>query len=476
MRAHHALFPRPSRRHRRRGDDYGRFGTVHVHGAILPASRRRRAGPRAAPSPAGSHGVSGSLTGRPGSLGRWEKDTARGRTERRGRPPWSDRRRRTLLGLALGIVAFGLGAIALPASTASPRLLAALCAFLLVAAAVVFVAIPGPDTLRTLLRTVPLAGAVLVVAVLLLLSTVGGPALAVVADRRGRGRLDGGRGLGDPPLGRLTRDDRLQGMELPAALYVPTDDGFEATALTIGPWDPGLQHAGPAGGAAAARGRAGERDRRWADRAAGLRHLRAGAGRAGAGAAPPSSAPAAGSSWSRPCWTAADERPLMRLSAWRMRTRADGAAATEAAPHPAAAGPAGQPPGGGRVLHRGRRLPPGPGVAVRHRQLQLPRTGVGVDPAGVRTGGRRADDPAAAPAGDDRRGQRHLRRAGLEHDDLRQRRPQPGPAPRRRRASGWAWTRRTVLGGTGAAQCYAVLFDETGAIGRSSHALFVEPR
>jgi hypothetical protein len=31
--------------------------------------------------------------------------------------------------------------------------------------------IPGPDTLRTLLQTVPLAGAVLVVAVLLLLST-----------------------------------------------------------------------------------------------------------------------------------------------------------------------------------------------------------------------------------------------------------------------------------------------------------------
>src|SRR5688572_33196987 len=34
-------------------------------------------------------------------------------------------------------------------------------------------------------------------------------------------------------------------MDLPRALYVPTDDGFEATALAIGPWDPGLQHAGP---------------------------------------------------------------------------------------------------------------------------------------------------------------------------------------------------------------------------------------
>ncbi len=88
------------------------------------------------------------------------------------RPPWSDRRRRTLIGLALGIVAFGLGAIALPDQYGiTSAALAALCAFLLITAAIVFVAIPGPDTLRTLLATVPLAGAVFVVAVLLLLST-----------------------------------------------------------------------------------------------------------------------------------------------------------------------------------------------------------------------------------------------------------------------------------------------------------------
>jgi hypothetical protein len=90
----------------------------------------------------------------------------------RSRPAWSDRRRRTLLGLAVGIVAFALGAIGLPdqygVTSAS---LAALCGFLLVVATVVFLAIPGPGTLRTLFHTVPLAGAVLVVAVLLLLST-----------------------------------------------------------------------------------------------------------------------------------------------------------------------------------------------------------------------------------------------------------------------------------------------------------------
>jgi hypothetical protein len=89
-----------------------------------------------------------------------------------GRPPWSDRRRRTVLALALGIVACGLGAIALPAQYGvASGLLALLCAFLLVAATVVFLVIPGPGTLGVLLRSVPLAGAALVVAVLLLLST-----------------------------------------------------------------------------------------------------------------------------------------------------------------------------------------------------------------------------------------------------------------------------------------------------------------
>jgi drug/metabolite transporter (DMT)-like permease len=88
------------------------------------------------------------------------------------RPRWSDRRRRTLLGLAIGIVVFGVAAFALPDQYGvTSAFLAALCAFLVVAATVVFVAVPGPDTLRTLLHTVPLAGAVLVVAVLLLLST-----------------------------------------------------------------------------------------------------------------------------------------------------------------------------------------------------------------------------------------------------------------------------------------------------------------
>ena len=88
------------------------------------------------------------------------------------RPPWSDRRRRTLLGLAGGTMAFTLGGIGFPDEVgATSAILAALCGFLLVVATIVFVAVPGPGTLGALMRSVPLAGAVLVVAVLLLLST-----------------------------------------------------------------------------------------------------------------------------------------------------------------------------------------------------------------------------------------------------------------------------------------------------------------
>ena len=76
------------------------------------------------------------------------------------------------MGLGIGILVFGVGLFALPNQYGvTSGFLAGLCAFLLVAAIVVFLAVPGPDTLPTLLRTVPLAGAVLVVAVLLLLST-----------------------------------------------------------------------------------------------------------------------------------------------------------------------------------------------------------------------------------------------------------------------------------------------------------------
>ena len=93
----------------------------------------------------------------------------------RHRPPWSDRRRRTLLGLAMGVVLCGLGAVGLPDQYGvTAGILAALCAFLLLAAGVVFVAVPGPGTAGTLARSTPVAGSALVVSVLLLLSTSAG--------------------------------------------------------------------------------------------------------------------------------------------------------------------------------------------------------------------------------------------------------------------------------------------------------------
>jgi hypothetical protein len=91
------------------------------------------------------------------------------------RPRWSDRRRRTLVGLGLAAVLAGLGAIGLPDGYGvTSGFLAVLAVFLLAAATAVFVIVPGPGTLGTLLGTVPLAGAALVVAVLLLLSAPAG--------------------------------------------------------------------------------------------------------------------------------------------------------------------------------------------------------------------------------------------------------------------------------------------------------------
>ena len=88
----------------------------------------------------------------------------------RTRPPWSDRRRRTLIGLGAATVVLG-GASFLPDEYGVMALfLTALSAFLLLVAAVVFVVVPGPGTFGTLLRSTTLAGPALVVAVLLLLA------------------------------------------------------------------------------------------------------------------------------------------------------------------------------------------------------------------------------------------------------------------------------------------------------------------
>ena len=96
-----------------------------------------------------------------------------------GPPPpdhhrWSRRRKRLLLGLGVAVVLTGVGAFTLPDEFGVlSGFAAAVCGLLLVAATVVFIAIPGPDTFGRLLRMPPLAGSVLVVAVLLALSDAG---------------------------------------------------------------------------------------------------------------------------------------------------------------------------------------------------------------------------------------------------------------------------------------------------------------
>ena len=88
----------------------------------------------------------------------------------RTRLPWSARRRRTLIGLGAATVVLGAASFLPDEYGVTALFLAALSAFLLVVAAVVFVVVPGPDTLGTLLRSTALAGPALVVAVLLLLA------------------------------------------------------------------------------------------------------------------------------------------------------------------------------------------------------------------------------------------------------------------------------------------------------------------
>jgi hypothetical protein len=111
-------------------------------------------------------------------------------------------------------------------------------------------------------------------------------------------------------------------MDVPGELYLPAGDGYVATALTIGPWDAGCQHAGPPAAlllreterAGAIEG--GQTGRRAYDIFApvpvGPVRVRASVVR-----------PGRRIELVEAVLDAGDERPLMRLSAWRMRVRTD---------------------------------------------------------------------------------------------------------------------------------------------------------
>jgi hypothetical protein len=267
-------------------------------------------------------------------------------------------------------------------------------------------------------------------------------------------------------------------MELPSALYVPTAEGFTATALTIGPWDPGLQHAGPP---AALLARAAER----ASGIAGGQTVRLTYDIFGP---VPVGPVRIATSVVRPgrrvelveaVLDSGDGRPLMRLSAWRMRTRTDelpvAVGGSAAAPHPAPAGVAASTPGQAAFFrsdvayHRalewrfatGDFNAPGPAVAWTRPECALVE-GEPITPLQhllVMT-----DAASGISAVLD------WSTATFANVDL-------SVALHRPPRGEWlGMDATTVLGDSGAAQCSAVLFDEDGAIGRSTQSLFVEPR
>ena len=121
--------------------------------------------------------------------------------------------------------------------------------------------------------------------------------------------------------------------------------------------------------------------------------------------------------------SAADHRPGMRLTAWRMRVATDGVA---------------PPP-----LDRTR---PRPGMTPLEHLLVMTDAASGISAALDWT------------------------RATFANVDLTVALHRP---PR----GGWlGMDATTVLGDLGAGQCFAVLFDSDGPIGRSAQSLFVEPR
>ena len=263
-------------------------------------------------------------------------------------------------------------------------------------------------------------------------------------------------------------------MDLPASLYVPVDGGYEATALTIGPWDRGLQHAGPPAAlllreAEAAGSIAGGQTVRLAYDILGP--VPVGPIRVSASVVRPGRRIELVES----VITADGGRPLMRLSAWRMRTRGDGAVAAEPGPHPAAAGWRDSRPEIAAFFTED---------VAYHRALEWR----------FPTGSFNAPGPASAwtrpecelVAGEPMTPLQHLLvmtdaasgiSAELDWNTTTFANVDLSLALHRAPRGEWlGMDATTVYGGTGAAQCYAVLFDETGAIGRSSHALFVEPR
>jgi hypothetical protein len=265
-------------------------------------------------------------------------------------------------------------------------------------------------------------------------------------------------------------------VDLPRALYLPADDGWAATALTIGPWDPGLQHAGPPAALLL-------REAELASGIPGGQTVRLSFDVLGPVPVGPVHVTA---SVLRPgrrvelveaVLHGEAERPLMRLTAWRVRVRTDGPDAGSPPPaiEPMPADVAGSAPQEATFFAT---------EVAYHRALEWR----------FAAGDFNRPGPAAAwtrpccelVAGETMTPLQHLLvmtdaasgiSAGLDWTTATFANVEFTVSLLRAPRGDWMGMDATThLGGTGAAQCFATLHDADGPVGRSAHALFVEPR
>jgi hypothetical protein len=171
----------------------------------------------------------------------------------------------------------------------------------------------------------------------------------------------------------------------------------------------------------------------------------------------------------------AAEKPLMRLSAWRMRTREDGVVDSRPPAHPAPAGPQDSRREDAAFFTED---------IAYHRALEWRFAAGSFNSPGPASAWTRPE--CELVAGEPMTPLEHLLvmtdaasgiSAALDWNSATFANVDLTVALQRPPRGEWlGMDAITVLGGTGAAQCFAVLFDESGAIGRSSQSLFVEPR
>jgi hypothetical protein len=277
--------------------------------------------------------------------------------------------------------------------------------------------------------------------------------------------------VADPP--RLTGGPpaTLPGVPLPPAFYLPDGAGFLATALTIGPWDAGQQHAGPP---AALLAREVERT----GSIPGAQTVRLAVDVLGP--VPVGPVRVSGRVL-RPgrrvelveATLEAGGRAAMRLTAWRMRTRDPVAAADP--PGRLAVGPEDGRPAGFDVFSED---------VAYHRSLEWREVAGSITapgPAAVWT-----RPLCALVDGEPMTPLQHLLvmtdaasgvSAALDWSVATFANVDLVVALFRPPAGEWlAMDAVTTLGPAGAGQCAADLYDVTGRVGRSVASLFVEPR